>query len=150
MKVLRMAENSKRIPIRDDFYSGPLAQPEKVSLAGCICQSCGEVFFGKRTACENCQSEDLKDTLLGKRGRLWSYTVIRHRPPSPYVGPDPFVPFGVGWVELPEGVRVLSPLKDCDVDKLKVGMELELVIEPLYTDEEGSQVITHRFRPVKG
>ncbi|MFH1484481.1 MAG: OB-fold domain-containing protein [Chloroflexota bacterium] len=136
------------MPIREDFFDGPLSHPAQVRLAGCRCGSCGEVFFGKRTACENCQSEDLTGLTLGRQGKLWSYTVIRHRPPPPYVGPEPFVPFGVGWVELPEGVRVLSALTGCDVDKLKAGMDLELVIERLCEDEEGNEIMTYRFRPV--
>lgn len=142
------AQLSKRIPIKDGFFTGPLSRPDHVRLAGKKCRSCGEVFLGERPACENCQSDDLGDVTLSKQGKLWSFTVIRHRPPAPYVGPDPFVPFGVGWVELPEGVRVLAALTDCDIENLKVGMDLELVIEKLYDDEQGNEVMTYRFRPV--
>lgn len=144
------AEVKKRVPLKEGFFTGPLSNPEQVRLAGNKCRSCGEVFFGKRPACENCQSLDLEDVALGKRGKLWSYTVIRHRPPPPYIGPEPFVPFGVGWVELPEGVRVLAALTDCDIEKLKAGMDVELVIEKLYDDEQGNEVMTYRFRLAPG
>jgi uncharacterized OB-fold protein len=52
---------------------------------------------------------------LGRRGTVWGYTVQRFAPKSPpYVPPaDGFVPFAVGYVELPEGVKVEAVL-DCD------------------------------------
>jgi hypothetical protein len=84
---------------------------------------------------------------LSKKGKLWTYTVIRHKPPGDYKGPAPFVPFGLGLVELPEGIRVLSPIQ-ADPEKIKVGMELELEVHPLYTDEDKNEVMAFRFRPV--
>jgi uncharacterized OB-fold protein len=84
---------------------------------------------------------------LSKKGKLWTYTVIRHKPPGDYKGPDPFVPFGLGLVELPEGIRVMAPLQ-ADPEKIKVGMELELEVYPLYTDENKNEVMAFRFRPV--
>jgi len=84
---------------------------------------------------------------LSKRGKLWTYTVIRHRPPGQYRGPDPFVPFGEGLVELPEGIRVLTVL-DSEIDKIKIGMELELVVYKLYQDEQGNDCIAFKFKAV--
>lgn len=91
---------------------------------------------------------NLEESPLSPRGKLWTYTVIRHKPPGNYKGPDPFVPFGLGLVELPEGIRVLSPLR-CDPEKMKIGMELELEVYPLYTDENQNEVMAFRFRPVQ-
>jgi uncharacterized OB-fold protein len=50
---------------------------------------------------------------------------------------------------LPEGVRVLSPLAGCDLDKVKVGMEMELVVGKLFVNEKGEEVISYAFQPVK-
>ena len=49
--------------------------------------------------------------MLGGTGRF---------PPGAYKGPEPFVPFALGLVELPEGLRVMSPLEG-DIDALKIG-----------------------------
>jgi uncharacterized OB-fold protein len=89
----------------------------------------------------------MEEISLGRKGNLWTYTVIRHRPPGDYKGPDPFVPFGLGLVELPEGIRVLSPIH-CDLKKINVGMDLELEIYSLFTDENNNEVMAFRFRPV--
>ena len=60
---------------------------------------------------------------------------------------DPFVPFVEGLVELPDGVRVLSII-DCEIDKVKIGMKLELVCYELYKNEQGQPVIAWKFKAV--
>ena len=86
---------------------------------------------------------------LTSEGTLWTYTVIRHRPPEDYKGPDnPFVPFGLGLVELPDGIRVLAPVA-CDPDSIRVGMELTLEVYPLYTDKSDNEVMAFRYRPTQ-
>ncbi len=136
------------VPIKEGFFTDNLWPLEQVRLKGTKCRSCGEAFLGKKPFCENCQSEDTAEIVLSNRGKIYSYTVNRYRPPGDYIGPDPYVPFAVGLIELPEGVRILSPLKDCDVDAVKIGMEVELVVEKLCTNSEGNDVIAFKFRPV--
>lgn len=140
----------KRVPIREDFFTSPLDCLKEVRLKGTRCTSCGETFLGKSPACENCQSTSLEDIVLSDVGKLYTYTVIRHRPPGGYVGPDPFVPFAMGVVELSEGVRIVSPLKDCDLESLEVDMPMKLGVEKLYEDAEGNDVIAYLFRPDTG
>lgn len=136
----------RRIPINEDLLTTPLFPAGQVRLRGSKCRTCGEVFFGKHLSCENCGSEDIEEMPLSRRGKLYTYTVIRHRPPGDYKGPDPFVPFGVGLVELPEGCRVVAPLTASD--KLEIGMELELLVDKLYEDEDGHEVMAFKFKPI--
>ena len=138
----------KYTAVKDDFFSKPLYPLDKVRLMGSKCRDCGEVFLGHVIACEHCQGENLESIPLGRTGTLYSYTINRIRPPGDYKGSDSFQPFAVGLVELPEGIRILSVLTDCDFDKLKVGMDLELSIEELYKDEDGNREITYKFRPL--
>jgi hypothetical protein len=79
---------------------------------------------------------------LGDRGVLWSFTVVRHRPPGNYKGPEPFVPFGLGLVELSDGLRMLSPIQ-CDIDKLKIGLELRF--KPYVRQDAGRDVVAFTF-----
>lgn len=138
--------NSGLVPVREDLFTLPLQPLTQVRLAGTRCKTCGEVSLGKVSCCPNCIGQELEDKALSKQGKVWTYTVIRHRPPGEYKGPDPFVPFGLGLVELPEGIRVLSPL-DCDIDSIEIGMPVELDVFKLYADEKGNDVIAFRFRP---
>jgi uncharacterized OB-fold protein len=88
---------------------------------------------------------------LSPRGKLWSYTVQRFRPKSPpYIGPDAFAPYAVGYVELPGEVIVESRLVDVAFDELRCGIEMELAIIPFATDPDGTAVTTFAFRPVGG
>jgi uncharacterized OB-fold protein len=141
------SDEKKQVSVREGLFTEPLPSLEKVRLVGSKCHNCGEVSLGTAKSCPNCASDHLEAIPLSRRGKLWSYTVIRHRPPGDYKGPDPFVPFGEGLVELPEGIRVVSPI-DGDVNNLRIGMELELEAYKLYQNEEGDDVIAFKFKPV--
>jgi uncharacterized OB-fold protein len=121
---------------------------EEVRLRGTRCLSCGEVFFGKYVSCENCGGTDVQEIRLSQHGKLYSYTVMRGKPSPNYKGPDPFVPYGVGLIELPEGCRVMAPLTI--IEGLYVGMQMELVIETLYRNAEDCEVVAFKFKPVDG
>ena len=87
--------------------------------------------------------------LLSRRGRLWAWTTQEFPPPSPpYSGPtgDAFVPFGVGYVELADEVKVETRLTE--TEGLRIGMNMELVMVPFRTDGDGNEVVTFAFRPV--
>ena len=58
------------------------------------------------------------------------------------------MPFGVGYVELPGEVKVETRLTESDPDVLALGMEMELVVVPFRTDDDGNEVVTFAFRPV--
>ncbi len=133
------------IPVREDLLTRPLYPLEEVRLVGSRCGDCNEVMLGKTLSCSNCAGENMTEIPLSKTGKLWTYTIIRHRPPGQYRGPDPFVPFAEGLVELPDGIRVLSVL-DCDIEKVKIGMDLELLVHELYTNGQGQTVVAFKFK----
>jgi uncharacterized OB-fold protein len=134
----------RRIPIRERLLSTPLSPLEDVRLLGSKCKNCGEVGLGEVSSCQNCAGEDLLVIPLSQKGKLWTYTVIRNRPPGDFKGK---VPMGEGLVELPEGIRVKSPLGG-DVENLEIGMDLKFTAYPLYENESGDEVIAFRFDPV--
>jgi uncharacterized protein len=147
--VVKMTESTYRA-VRDDFLSKPLYPVENVTLMGSKCAQCGEVFLGKAIACQNCQSDELRSLALSREGTLFSFTVVRNKPPGDYKGAgDPFQPYPVGLVELPEGVRILCVL-DGDFDSLQIGMPLVLCVYPLYTDAQGVIVLSYAFKSSSG
>jgi uncharacterized OB-fold protein len=119
-------------------------------LIGSKCSKCSEVTFPASSFCPQCCRETTEKIPLSQRGRLYSFTVQRFKPPPPYRGVDPFQPYGVGVIELPEGLRVTSVLEESDPDKLQVGMEMELVIACFFLDDEGRQVASYKFKPLRG
>ena len=54
---------------------------------------------------------------LSRQGTLWAWTAVTAPPPG-YQGE---VPFGIGVVELPEGVRVITRLTESDPGALAEG-----------------------------
>jgi uncharacterized OB-fold protein len=124
------------------------------TLLGTRCRACGTVFFPREEAfCRNpgCAGEAFDEVPLSRRGRVWSYTDARYQPPPPYVPrTEPYEPFALAAVELEaEGLVVLGQVADgYGVGDLAVGAEVELVVEPLYTDEDGIERTTWRWRPV--
>ena len=98
-------------------------------------------------------ADEFDRVLLGRTGRLWSWTVQRFRPKSPpYAGPpesEPFRPYAVGYVELPGELIVESRLLVDDFAALRLGLEMETVAEPFVTGPGGAATVTYAFRPVE-
>jgi uncharacterized protein len=126
---------------------------EPPALIGNRCTACGTVFFPKASyLCRNpdCDGRSFEDTSLSTRGTVWSFTDARYQPPPPYVPRrEPFEPFALAAVALDaEGMVVLGQLAEgVGVDDVTVGTEVELVVEPLYEDDETTYVVW-KWRPV--
>ena len=99
------------------------------SLTGSRCRHCGNVAFPAARGCQSCGRSDQETLELGTRGTVWGFTVQRFAPKSPpYVVPaDGFVPFAVGYVELPEGVKVEAVLECTDFAELDGAAPVTLV-----------------------
>ena len=139
----------KRVPLMEGMMKLPQSPGDKGHLIGSKCRSCGELFFIKREMCENCQSQDLEEIALTNTGKLYAFSVMFYPAPPPYKPPEPFVPYGLGWIELPEGLVLFSLLSENDPKKLKVGMEFELIFEKLEEDKDGNDVMVYKFQPKK-
>ena len=129
------------------FTSG--ARP---ALVGSRCGTCATVFFPRLEGfCRNpaCAGETFEDVELSRRGAVWSYTDAQYQPPPPYIPrSEGYEPFAIAAVELPEGLVVLGQVADgYGVGDLRVGSEVELVVETLYADETGERTIW-RWKPV--
>jgi uncharacterized OB-fold protein len=56
-------------------------------------------------------------------------------------------PHAMGYIELPEGIRIFAPLTEWEEKQLEVGMEMELVVGKLWENNE-NEVIGYKFKPV--
>ncbi|MEU1297885.1 MULTISPECIES: zinc ribbon domain-containing protein [unclassified Streptomyces] len=124
-------------------------------LLGTRCAACASVFFPREdTHCRNpgCPGGELAEVPLSPRGRVWSYTDSRYRPPSPYVS-DPELPWDpctLMAVELEtERIVVLGQaVPGVAVADLAVGMEVEVVPGVLYEDTATTWLTWH-WRPTE-
>lgn len=128
--------------------------PKGPRLQGMRCKTCDNHVFPFQKGCPRCTGTDVEPVELGTRGTLWAWTVQGFPPKAPpYLGetdPQKFRPYGVGYIELPGQVKVESRLTESDPEKLKLGMKMELTLEPLCIDDDGNEVVTFAFAPVEG
>lgn len=99
-----------------------------------------------------CCGQDVAIEELPGRGTLWTWTIQRFMPKTPYRSnetAETFTPYGVGYLELPGGVRVEGRLTENDPDKLRIGMEMDVVFLPFRKEENGDEVINFFFKPVQ-
>ncbi len=145
---LTTKEGERMIPITDGLYTMPQSPGEKPQLIGSRCLSCGEIYFPRKEKglCVHCQQKNMEEVKLSRHGKIASFTVVMQPPAGGfYRGP---VPYAYGYVDLPEGVRV-ETLFAGDLDALETDMDVELVVEKLYEDDEGNECATYKFKPVQ-
>ncbi|MGP3981835.1 Zn-ribbon domain-containing OB-fold protein [Streptomyces sp. KR80] len=127
---------------------------EGFRLLGTRCTACASVFFPREDHfCRNpaCAGTELVEVPLSRRGRVWSYTDGRYRPPPPYVS-DParaWEPYTLVAVEL-EAERMVvlgQAAPGVTVADLAVGMEVEVIPGVLCEDDEHIWTTWH-WRPV--
>jgi hypothetical protein len=121
-------------------------------LLGTRCRACGTYYFPKQSLfCRNpaCDGTEFEEVPLSRRGTLWSCTNAGYAPPEPFVASDPYEPFAIAAVELAaERMVVLGQVvKGVGPEQLRVGQDMELVLETLYTDAE-SEKLVWKWKPV--
>ncbi len=142
-----MSEVKKRalVPVSAGYFTVPDDPAEPPKLLGTRCADCGEHFYPRRAICAKCLSERTADVLLGPRGTLYSYTFV-HFPMFGSTRAE-HVGYGVGQVDLSEGVRVQAPLAGRQAD-YRVGQAVETELDTL-REEGDSDVVILRFRPLE-
>ena len=124
----------------------------KPHLIGTQCKHCGTYFFPKQSQyCKNpgCDSTDFREVELSRTGHIWSYTNACYQPPLPFVAADPFAPYAIAAVQLEEEQMMVlgQVVEGVSVADLKVGMPMELVLEPLHETDDDIKV-TWKWQPL--
>jgi uncharacterized protein len=130
----------KTRPITDGLFASDGDAP---CLLAARCEACRKAHFPASTVCPYCGADGCAETRVGPAGRLYLYTTVGTAPPG-YRGP---VPYGFGVVELADGLRVIARLTEARLDRLRPGLAMRLVVEPLFTDDDGTTVLSYAFRP---
>ncbi|MCW5654734.1 Zn-ribbon domain-containing OB-fold protein [Hydrogenophaga sp.] len=96
------------------------------------CTACGKVHFYPRALCPFCLGDTEWVQASGK-GTIYSVSVARR------VGP---IPYALAYVQLEEGVAMLTNIVDGDLDRLRIGDPVELC----FKEAEGGDKVP-MFRP---
>ncbi|MFN3599882.1 MAG: Zn-ribbon domain-containing OB-fold protein [Dietzia sp.] len=97
-------------------------------LRGSRCEHCATVAFPASVSCQRCGGSETTGIDLSTTGTVWTATIQRFPPKSPpYVPPaGGFSPYAVGYVALPDGVKVEALLEGTSPIDL-IGREVVLV-----------------------
>jgi uncharacterized OB-fold protein len=105
------------------------------------CGSCGRHSFPLRESCGRCGGEVTRE-LLPTEGVLWTWTTQGFEPKPPFVPDGAFEPYGVGYVEFVDCLRVEGRLTEASPDRLHIGMRMRVVAL------ERAGRMTYAFEPV--
>lgn len=128
------------IPVDDETFWA--ATTSGTLLVG-RCDACADFFWYPRPFCPSCGGSAHLVPATGA-GVIYSFTVVRKargafREAVPYV---------VAYVELSEGIRILSNIVDCDLASVRIGLPVEIAFDdPADVDPENRPRL-YRFRPV--
>ena len=118
--------------------------PDGWELVAQQCKSCGHIAFPRKKVCPECFGDDLDRKVLSKTGIL--HTFARTYLGMPKIG----LPYDIGFVDLPEKIRLFGLIKsDSDVP-LEVGQSMDIVFSKLWQDESGDDVFCYAFQPQTG
>ena len=103
------------------------------------CRGCGNVQHYPRAVCATCWSEELTWQKSPGRGSVYTFTVV-HRTEARGFREE--VPYVIAYVELEEGVQLLTNLVGSDPARLSIGMPVEVTFEDV-----DDQITIPRFKP---
>lgn len=135
-----MSEYKKPLPVTQPWSKGFWENAKQKKLVIQECKECGKKIFYPRKACPECWSSNLGWAQASGKGKVYTYTETLTGVEQVFAGDLPYV---LAYIDLDEGVRMMSRIVDCPPEKLEIGMEVEVVFEDV-TDE----ISLPFFRPV--
>lgn len=103
------------------------------------CTRCRSMRYYPRALCPRCLSDATEWVLSSGRGTVYTYTVTHQNQAAGFRDALPYV---LAYVELDEGVRMLTNIVGCDPADVKIGMPVEVVFEDVTPD-----VTLPKFKP---
>lgn len=132
--------NKKPLPrlttVSETYWKG--ARNHKLLIQKC--ENCGKKIYYPRMVCPKCLSSDLGWVEASGRGKVYSYSVV-NRPPSKEFSED--VPYILALVELAEGPKMITNIVGCEPEKVKIGMDVEVVFDDVTED-----IALPKFKPL--
>jgi uncharacterized OB-fold protein len=109
-------------------------------LLGSHCPRCNRLQFPRAAVCPDCLGATVEQE-LGSRGRIYTYTVVRTKPPLGLPAP-----YAVGYVDLEDcGLRVFALLDASATQRLQIGAAVRLTVQPLGHDGHGNPCLRPLF-----
>lgn len=104
------------------FWNG--CREHKLVMQQCNC--CGTLRWPAGVLCPKCLSDDTRLKEISQQGTVYSYVVFRK---AFHPSLQDKLPYIVATIDLDDGVRLVSNIVNCEVDKIKCGDRVEAVWE---------------------
>jgi len=131
---------AKPIPEVTDDLAPFFAAAREGRLVVERCKRCDRRRFPPRPICSECLGRDAEWVSSSGRGKVVSFNVM-HQVYHPGFAAE--VPYAVVLVELEDGGRMLSNVVDCPLDRLTIGLDVEVTFERV-----SDEITLPKFRPV--
>jgi uncharacterized OB-fold protein len=121
-----------------DFFA---ANDGSVTLLGSRCTTCGTLAFPSTEVCTQCWAPMPGESMeLSGTGVVYTFTQV-------HVAPEGLpVPYYIGYVDLPEGLRILAQFRDDSGRGFKIGDRVEPDLAQIRTLADSTPVISYVFR----
>jgi uncharacterized protein len=103
------------------------------------CRTCGARRYYPRALCPACLSNQIEWVLSSGQGTVYTYTVTYQNQSAGFRDELPYV---LAYVELEDGVRLLTNIVGCPPDAVRIGMPVEVTFEDVTPE-----VTLPKFRP---
>jgi len=105
------------------------------------CRDCGELRYYPRAQCTECLSPKTEWLKCSGRGKVYTFTVTNQNQAPGFRESLPYI---MAYVELDEGLKMLTNIIDCRPEEAKIGMPVEVVY-----DDVTPEVTLAKFRPAR-
>ena len=103
------------------------------------CRDCGDLRFHPRALCTSCMSSNTDWVKCSGKGKIYTFTVTNQNGSAGFRDSLPYI---LAWVELDEGVRMLTNIVECPPAQVKIDQRVEVVF-----DDVTPEVTLVKFRP---
>ena len=114
-------------PLTEPYWAGTRRGQLLFQRCG-VCDTC---WHPPLPRCPHCHSAEVNWIPASGHGHVYTYTVVYH---ATHAAMADKVPYISALIELEEGPRVLTNLRNCAEEAARIGMPVRLIFEPL-TDE---------------
>lgn len=125
-----MSTPQRPLPQPDDATAPYWEAARRHKLVVQRCVRCERLRFPPQPMCDHCGSFEVAWVPMSGRGTIASFTIV-HPPVLPAFQEK--APFAIVLVELAESpeLRIVGNLLDCPLDRICIGLDMEVVFEDL-------------------
>jgi hypothetical protein len=129
----------KPLPRIDEESKGFWEACQRHELYVQRCGACGELRHHPRAVCPSCLSDKIDWVRCSGKGMVYAFTVTYQNQAAGFRDELPYV---LAYVDLEEGVRMLTNVVECDPASVHIGMPVEVVF-----DDVTPEITLPKFKP---